>query len=41
MSQLLLTIIVLQVRVAEYNNVKGQLTAINRKQTGRCAGNLF
>ena len=25
-----------QVRVSEYNNIRGQLNAINRKQTGRC-----
>ena len=25
-----------QVRVSEYNNIRSQLNAINRKQTGRC-----
>jgi len=25
----------IQVRVAEYNNIRGQLNAINRKQSGR------
>lgn len=26
---------IVQVRVAEYNNIRGQLNAINRKQSGR------